>query len=120
MNYGKFNDQTRQYIITTPDTPRPWINYLGNRRLQAFVSQNAGGLLWHHEPYSRRITRYHHLPALRRFAGAGFELYRCFRYSRLVDGVASLVRHDSDRRDKPSNDTEVTATARDLTTVPPQ
>lgn len=81
---------------------------------RAFKIQFGGRLV-----DSVRMTKTH-LPALRRFAGAGFELYRCFRYSRLVDGVASLVRHDSDRRDKPSNDTEVTATARDLTTVPPQ
>jgi cellobiose phosphorylase len=50
-------------VITTPQTPRPWINYLGNRRLRAFVSHNGGGLLWHMEPYSRRITRYHYTAA---------------------------------------------------------
>lgn len=63
MHYGRFDDSNRQYVITSPATPRPWINYLGNRRLHAFISQNAGGLLWFREPYSRRISRYHHLPA---------------------------------------------------------
>jgi cellobiose phosphorylase len=51
------------YCVTEPMTPRPWINYLGNRRLRAFVSQNAGGLLWYREPYSKRITRYHYTAA---------------------------------------------------------
>ncbi len=61
--YGYFHDETSSYVITNPQTPRPWINYLGNRSLRAFVSQNAGGLLWLKEPYSRRITRYHYTAA---------------------------------------------------------
>ena len=61
MNYGYFNDPDRQYVITHPLTPKPWINYLSNRRLTAFISQNAGGLLWHTEPQCRRITRYHYI-----------------------------------------------------------
>lgn len=71
--YGHFEEGGRAYAVTTPLTPRPWINYLGNRRLRAFISQNGGGLLWHHEPYAGRITRYHYLapPADR----PGFYLY---------------------------------------------
>ena len=63
MSYGYFDDGAREYVITNPVTPRPWINYLGNRRLSAFISQNAGGLLWYLEPQSRRITRYHYIAA---------------------------------------------------------
>ena len=63
MQYGHFDDARNAYTITEPVTPRPWINYLGNRRLRAFVSHNAGGLLWYKEPYSRRITRYHYTAA---------------------------------------------------------
>jgi cellobiose phosphorylase len=62
MSYGHFDDARRQYVITDPLPPKPWINYLGNRRLKAFISQNAGGLLWHVEPQFRRITRYHYIP----------------------------------------------------------
>jgi len=62
MPYGHFDDAQREYVITDPLTPRPWINYLGNRRLSAFISQNAGGVLWHVEPQCRRITRYHYIP----------------------------------------------------------
>ncbi len=63
MQYGQFLDAERCYEIDNPAPPRPWINYLGNRRLRAFISQNAGGLLWHLEPHSHRISRYHYLPA---------------------------------------------------------
>lgn len=63
MSYGHFDDETGAYVITDPLPPRPWINYLGNRRLTAFISQNAGGLMWYLDPLSRRITRYHYLPA---------------------------------------------------------
>ena len=61
--YGRFDDANRTYVVTSPTPPGPWINYLGNRRLQAFVSQNAGGLLWYYEPESRRITRYQYTGA---------------------------------------------------------
>ena len=62
MSYGYFDDARRAYVVTDPVTPRPWINYLSNRRLNAFISQNAGGLLWYLEPLTRRITRYHYIP----------------------------------------------------------
>mgnify|MGYP006279777565 CR=1 FL=1 len=60
MDYGHFNDDRREYVITEALPPKPWINYLGNRRLSAFISQNAGGMLWHVEPQCRRISRYHY------------------------------------------------------------
>lgn len=60
---GHFDDATREYVITDPLTPQPWVNYLGNTRLSAFISQQAGGLAWHIEPQQRRISRYHWLPA---------------------------------------------------------
>ena len=63
MNYGGFSTCGGEYVITDPVPPRPWINYLGNRRLRAFISQNAGGLMWYKEPYSRRLTRYHYTAA---------------------------------------------------------
>jgi cellobiose phosphorylase len=61
--YGHFDDARGEYVITDPLTPAPWINYLGNTRLTAFISQQAGGLAWHVEPQERRLTRYHSLPA---------------------------------------------------------
>ena len=61
MEYGHFDDEAREYVITNPVTPRPWIHYLGNRRLSAFISQNAGGLAWYLDPQTRRITRYRYI-----------------------------------------------------------
>ncbi|MEI7881118.1 MAG: hypothetical protein WCI95_09615 [bacterium] len=62
-SFGHFDDAAREYVVTEPLPPQPWINYLGNTRLSAFISQQAGGLAWHIEPQQRRLTRYHWLPA---------------------------------------------------------
>lgn len=57
-NYGYFDDAKKEYVITEPLTPRPWINYLSNAQLGAFISQGAGGLAWFHQPVTGRISRY--------------------------------------------------------------
>ncbi|MCF7853386.1 MAG: hypothetical protein K9N51_01200 [Candidatus Pacebacteria bacterium] len=57
-NYGHFDEENREYVITRPDTPAPWINYLMGRDLHAIVSQNAGGLAFFGEPAEGRLTRY--------------------------------------------------------------
>ena len=43
MQYGYFDDQAREYVITRPDTPAPWANYLGSPKYGALISNNAGG-----------------------------------------------------------------------------
>ena len=43
MKYGYFDDPNREYVITTPETPLPWINYLGNDGFYGLVSNTAGG-----------------------------------------------------------------------------
>jgi cellobiose phosphorylase len=58
MNYGYFDNEPREYVITRPDTPSPWINFLGNGEYGGFISNNAGGMSYHKDPNSRRITRY--------------------------------------------------------------
>lgn len=63
QTFGHFDDTAREYVVTDAIPPQPWINYLGNTRLTAFISQQAGGLAWHMEPQQRRLTRYHWLPA---------------------------------------------------------
>ncbi|MEX0332675.1 MAG: hypothetical protein AB3N64_14765 [Puniceicoccaceae bacterium] len=64
MNLYSFDDPRRAIHIHTPTPPQPWINYLSNGRVHAFVSQAGGGLFWHKSAVSGRITRYrmHHLP----------------------------------------------------------
>ena len=43
--YGHFNDRDREFVITHPATPWPWINYLGNEDFFGLVSGTAGGIL---------------------------------------------------------------------------
>jgi cellobiose phosphorylase len=58
MNYGYFDDIRREYVITRPDTPLPWINYLGNEAFISLISNTAGGYAFYLDPRLRRITRY--------------------------------------------------------------
>ena len=43
MKYGYFDDENKEYVITRPDTPEPWANYLGSPEYGALISNNAGG-----------------------------------------------------------------------------
>ncbi|BCE01633.1 GH36-type glycosyl hydrolase domain-containing protein [Marinicellulosiphila megalodicopiae] len=56
--YGYFDDANREFVITTPYTPTPWINYLGNDGFYALMSNTAGGYCFYRDPKFRRLTRY--------------------------------------------------------------
>ena len=56
--YGHFDDAHREYIITDPKTPWPWINYLGNEDFFSLISNTAGGYSFYKDAKFRRITRY--------------------------------------------------------------
>lgn len=43
MKYGYFDNENREYVITNPATPAPWVNYLGSPEYGAIISNNAGG-----------------------------------------------------------------------------
>jgi cellobiose phosphorylase len=58
MRYGTFDDGLREYVITQPDTPLPWINYLGYESYVGLISNTAGGYSFYQDPRLRRITRY--------------------------------------------------------------
>ncbi len=58
MAYGHFNDQSKEYVITRPDTPWPWINYLGSEEFFSLVSNTAGGYSFYKDARFRRLTRY--------------------------------------------------------------
>ncbi len=58
MRYGYFDDDRREYVITRPDTPVPWINYLGTDGYFGTVSNTAGGFSWHLDARLRRLIRY--------------------------------------------------------------
>ncbi|MGB7538119.1 MAG: glycosyl transferase [Anaerolineales bacterium] len=58
MRFGKFDDKRREYVITRPDTPLPWINYLGCEAYFGIISNTAGGYSFYKDARLRRITRY--------------------------------------------------------------
>ena len=58
MKFGYFDDKKREYIIKTPKTPLPWINYLGSEDFFTLVSNTAGGYSFYKDARLRRITRY--------------------------------------------------------------
>jgi cellobiose phosphorylase len=64
MKFGYFDDQSREYIITQPDTPLPWINYLGCQAYFGIISNTAGGYSFYRDARLRRITRsrYNNVP----------------------------------------------------------
>ncbi len=58
MKYGFFDDQNREYVITTPKTPLPWINYLGCKEYFTLISNTCGGYSFFKDAKLLRITRY--------------------------------------------------------------
>jgi cellobiose phosphorylase len=58
MQFGYFDDQRREYVITRPDTPLPWINYLGSEDFFGIISNTGGGYSFYKDARLRRLTRY--------------------------------------------------------------
>jgi cellobiose phosphorylase len=56
--YGYFDQEGMEYVITRPDTPTPWMNYLGEGRYGGIISNAAGGFAFDRDPKNRRVTRY--------------------------------------------------------------
>jgi cellobiose phosphorylase len=73
MRYGHFDDQAREYVVSRPDTPLPWINYLGSEGYFGIISNTAGGYSFFRDARLRRLTRYRYngVP----FDGGGRYLY---------------------------------------------
>ena len=65
MRFGRFDDEHREYVITRPDTPLPWLNYIGDRDFIGLVTNTGGGYSFYRDARLRRITRYryHGVPA---------------------------------------------------------
>ncbi len=57
MNYGYFDDTAKEYVITRPDTPRPWSNYLGTTEYGAIITNNAGGYSFYQSAATGRFLR---------------------------------------------------------------
>ncbi|MFA5676121.1 MAG: hypothetical protein WDA65_06315 [Christensenellales bacterium] len=58
MRFGCFDDVTKEYVINTPATPLPWINYLGNDDFFTIISNTCGGYSFYRDAKLRRITRF--------------------------------------------------------------
>ena len=56
--YGYVDEEAREYVVTRPDTPTPWINYLGEGRYGGIVSNTGGGYSFDRDPRDRRVSRY--------------------------------------------------------------
>ena len=56
--YGYFDEEAREYVITRPDTPTPWFNYLGEGRYGGIISNAGGGFSFDRDPKNRRVSRY--------------------------------------------------------------
>lgn len=56
--YGQFDNRAHEFVITSHDLPRPWINYLSNGEYCAIISQTGGGFSWYLDPAHHRITRW--------------------------------------------------------------
>ncbi len=61
MKYGHFEEGGREFVVTRPDTPRPWFNYLFNDVYHCLISQTGGGFSYFKDPKFYRILRYDHL-----------------------------------------------------------
>jgi cellobiose phosphorylase len=64
MRFGHFDDDNKEYVITSAQTPYPWINYLGSEQFFSLISQQGGGYCFYRDARLRRITRYryHNVP----------------------------------------------------------
>ncbi|NCD34962.1 MAG: glycosyl transferase [Spartobacteria bacterium] len=58
MKYGHFDDENSEYVITTPQTPYPWINYMGADHLLGMISNTGGGYCYYKDARYRRLLRY--------------------------------------------------------------
>ena len=58
MKFGHFDDKNKEYVIEKPDTPYPWINYLGSQSYFCLLSNTGGGYSFYKDASKRRITRY--------------------------------------------------------------
>ena len=78
-NFGYFDDDRREYVITTPQTPYPWINYLGTDKFFSLISNTAGGYCFYRDAKFRRILRY-------RYNGVPMDAGGRYFYIREKDG----------------------------------
>jgi len=75
MKYGFFDDKSKEYVITNPKTPYPWINYLGSQAYFSLISNTAGGYSFYKDASKLRITRYRYNNVPQDAGGKYYYLY---------------------------------------------
>jgi cellobiose phosphorylase len=96
MRYGYFHDPRREYVIERPDTPLPWINYLGSQEYFGIISNTAGGYSFYRDARLRRLTRfrYNNVP---QDAGGRYVYLRDDRNGEFWSPTWQPVRRELDR-----------------------
>jgi cellobiose phosphorylase len=92
MRYGHFDDERREYVIERPDTPLPWINYLGSEDFFGLISNTGGGYSFFRDARLRRLTRY-------RYNGVPADTGSRFLWIRDADGAYWSPTWQPTRRD---------------------
>ncbi len=92
MNYGYFDDEYWEYVITDPRTPVTWINYIGTLKFGGFVNQTGGMLLCKGDPAANRITKY--IPQLPASDLKGSYFVSAAAHGRRLQSLFSVCRAD--------------------------
>jgi cellobiose phosphorylase len=85
MRYGHFDDLHREYVIERPDTPLPWINYLGSEEYFGIISNTGGGYSFYKDARLRRLIRY-------RYNNAPLDSGGRYLYLRLENGGVPALK----------------------------
>ena len=91
MNFGHFDDVNKEYVITTPDTPLPWINYLGSQDFFTLISNTCGGYSFYKDAKLLRITRYRYnnIPV---DSNGKYYYINCLLYTSFIIGRIILLK----------------------------
>jgi cellobiose phosphorylase len=80
MRFGEFDDINREYVIRTPETPYPWINYLGSENFFSLISNQGGGYCFYRDARLRRLLRYRYNNTPTDLGGRYFYIYEQGEY----------------------------------------
>src|SRR5260221_12394195 len=75
MRFGHFDDANKEYVITTPNTSYPWINYLGSENFFSLISHQGGGYCFYRDACLRRLLRYRYNNTPTDMGGRYFYIY---------------------------------------------
>ena len=89
MQYGYFDLKNKEYVITRPDTPAPWVNYLGSPEYGAIVSNNAAGYSFVKSGANGRIIRY----VFNNFDQPGRYIYINTAFFGIFNGIVDDIQH---------------------------